>query len=208
MANDANDTHELLRCVQAGDEQALTTLFTHYRDRLRWMVRLRLDRRLQGWVDPPDVFQGADLDVAQRAPGGRAWSSFSPSCPSGGATEKRVRRIGGRPPRLRAWRTRKGPFAGVWPELLLWLQEDPGATAKSLRERLHQKYRGRFPEGQLRTLQRRLREWRRVMARQLVYTCLSGTETGAKPVVIGADGSAGLERRSGVDTAPELVGDG
>jgi hypothetical protein len=85
----------------------------------------------------------------------------------------------------------------------LWLQAEPEATATSLLERLDQKYPGRFPEGQLRTLQRRLREWRRVMARQLVHTCLAGADTGAKAEAIGTDGSAGPEKRSGVDTAPE-----
>jgi hypothetical protein len=39
-------------------------------------------------------------------------------------------------PRPRTWRTRKVPFEGVWPELLLWLQEGPEATAQSLLERL------------------------------------------------------------------------
>src|SRR5262249_52707240 len=48
-------------------------------------------------------------------------------------------------PRPRAWRTRRDPFEGVWPELLLWLQEEPEATAQSLLERLQQKYPGRSP---------------------------------------------------------------
>jgi len=86
----------------------------------------------------------------------------------------------------RTWRTRKDPFESVWPEVLRWLQEDPEATAKSLFERLHREYPGRFPEGQLRTLQRGIREWRRVLARELVYTCLGGKEGGVQPVVIGA----------------------
>jgi Integrase core domain len=87
----------------------------------------------------------------------------------------------------RSWRTRKDPFDGVWPELLLWLQENPEATAKSLLDRLHREQPGRFPEGQLRTLQRRIRDWRRLMARELVHTCLDGKETSARPVVIGAN---------------------
>jgi hypothetical protein len=91
------------------------------------------------------------------------------------------------PARPRTWRTRKDPFEGVWPEMLLWLQADPDASAKSLFERLHREYPGQFPEGQLRTLQRRMREWRRVMARELVYTCLGEKEKGPEPVVIGAD---------------------
>ncbi len=71
----------------------------------------------------------------------------------------------------RDWRTRQDPFEEVWPELLLWLQEDPDATAKSLLKRLADNYPGRFPQGQLRTLQRRVREWRGMMARQLVFGC-------------------------------------
>ena len=61
-------------------------------------------------------------------------------------------------PQPRNWRTRKDPFESVWPEILLWLQQDPDATAKSLLIRLEQKYPGQFPEGQLRTLQRRIRD--------------------------------------------------
>ena len=90
-------------------------------------------------------------------------------------------------PPPRAWRTRKDPFEGVWPEILLWLQAEPDATAKSLWARLEGKYPGQFPEGQLRTLQRRIRDWRRVMARMLIYGCRDGEGTGATPIVIGAD---------------------
>jgi RNA polymerase sigma-70 factor (ECF subfamily) len=43
-------------------------LFAHYRDRLRRMVRLRLDRRLYGRLDPSDVLQEAYLDFARRFP--------------------------------------------------------------------------------------------------------------------------------------------
>jgi hypothetical protein len=82
----------------------------------------------------------------------------------------------------RHWRTRKDPFERVWPEILLWLQGDPDASARSLFERLDGKYPGQFPQGQLRTLQRRVQEWRRVAARDLVHGC-QDSET---PVVVGA----------------------
>jgi hypothetical protein len=97
-------------------------------------------------------------------------------------------RQGAAPPHT--WRTRKDPFEGVWSEVLLWLQEDPEATAKSLFERLERAYPGRFAEGQLRTLQRRIREWRRVMARELVYACVGQEGAGQGPVVIGSDAEA------------------
>ncbi|MGH9461205.1 MAG: integrase catalytic domain-containing protein [Vicinamibacteria bacterium] len=85
----------------------------------------------------------------------------------------------------RYWRTRKDPFEGVWSEVLLWLQQEPDATAKSLFEDLRVDYPGRFGDGQLRTLQRRLKEWRAIMARKLVYACLEGTES--EVAAIGAD---------------------
>jgi hypothetical protein len=87
----------------------------------------------------------------------------------------------------RWWRTWPDAFAAVWPEVLLWLQDDPEATAKSLLARLQQQYPEQFPDGQLRTLQRRIREWRRLMARKLVYACLDGEETVEQPVVVGAE---------------------
>ncbi len=68
----------------------------------------------------------------------------------------------------RNWRTRVDPFESVWPELLDWLQRDPDTTAKDLFQRLRTKYPGTYKDGQLRTLQRRVRGWRRAMARELI----------------------------------------
>src|SRR5215472_16146246 len=59
---------ELLQRARAGDAAALGALFARYRDRLRQMVRLRLDRRVAGRLDPSDVLQEAYLDVARRFP--------------------------------------------------------------------------------------------------------------------------------------------
>ena len=59
------------------------------------------------------------------------------------------------------WRTRPDPFDGVWEEMRSWLESDPGRTSKSLLLELQQRRPGRYPNGQLRTLQRRVREWRR-----------------------------------------------
>jgi RNA polymerase sigma-70 factor (ECF subfamily) len=54
--------------LRAGDTAAAADLFTAYRDRLKRMVRLRLDRRLQGRIDASDVLQEAFLDVQKKAP--------------------------------------------------------------------------------------------------------------------------------------------
>ena len=61
-----NDDQELLRRALEGDEPALAALFDGSRDRLRKMIRLRLDRRLSGRVDTSDVLQDAYLDVRRR----------------------------------------------------------------------------------------------------------------------------------------------
>src|SRR6516165_8063305 len=61
-----NDSNLLLHRALAGDESALAALFDGYRDRLRRMIRLRLDRRLSGRVDSSDVLQEAYLDVRKR----------------------------------------------------------------------------------------------------------------------------------------------
>jgi hypothetical protein len=58
------------------------------------------------------------------------------------------------------WRTRPDPFAEVWPEVEEHLHQAPGLQAKTLFTWLQQKYPGRFDDGQLRTLQRRIKTWR------------------------------------------------
>jgi len=73
------------------------------------------------------------------------------------------------PIKPRHWRTRKDPFETVWPDVLRWIQNEPDSTAKSLFERLKREHPGQFSSGQLRTLQRRVKEWRQIMARDLVY---------------------------------------
>ncbi|MDQ2762146.1 MAG: transposase [Pseudomonadota bacterium] len=60
----------------------------------------------------------------------------------------------------RWWRTRADPFAEVWDEITAWLVVDPVRTATSLFMELQQRHPDRFAEGQCRTLQRRVQEWR------------------------------------------------
>jgi Integrase core domain len=104
-----------------------------------------------------------------------------------------------KPSSPRTWRTRKDPFEEVWPEVLVWLQNDPDSTAKSLMERLQQKYPGRFPDVQLRTLQRRIKELRHVMARSLVHGIHEGNGADQEPAVVGA--SADSTMKAGTKTA-------
>jgi RNA polymerase sigma-70 factor (ECF subfamily) len=64
----SNDSEELLLRAAAGEQAALAALWERRRARLRRMVSLRLDRRLQGRVDPSDILQEAYLDLAARLP--------------------------------------------------------------------------------------------------------------------------------------------
>ena len=62
------DTDDLVAKAAAGDSAALGALLSRHRERLKTMVRLRLDRRLQGRVDASDVLQEAFIEAAQRLP--------------------------------------------------------------------------------------------------------------------------------------------
>ena len=69
----------------------------------------------------------------------------------------------------RHWRTRKDPFEGVWGNVLVWLHTEPDAASKALMAKLQAEHPDRFSEAQLRTMQRRVKEWRGIMAKELVY---------------------------------------
>lgn len=59
------------------------------------------------------------------------------------------------------WRTRPDPFEEIWEELEEKLRETEGLfEAKTLFEEMQRRYPGRFQDGQLRTLQRRIKVWR------------------------------------------------
>ena len=60
----------------------------------------------------------------------------------------------------RDWRTRNDPFEAHWPDLEERLRTTPGLEAKTLFEKLQEEHPGRYEEGQLRTLQRRVKRWR------------------------------------------------
>lgn len=78
-------------------------------------------------------------------------------------TARKYMRLGKLPGEGRAehdWRTRKDPFAGVWADVLGLLGVNPGLEAKTIFEHLQENHPDRFSDGQLRTLQRRIKHWR------------------------------------------------
>src|SRR5215475_10544329 len=68
MSADTRTSEELLDAARGGEETALAVLVERHRDRLERMVRLRMDRRLQGRVDPADVVQETYLAVRGKFP--------------------------------------------------------------------------------------------------------------------------------------------
>jgi hypothetical protein len=79
-------------------------------------------------------------------------------------TARKYRRLGKLPsevqPMDRDWRTHPDAFVEVWPELETLLAANPRLQAKTLFADLQRRFPGRFADGQLRTLQRRLKRWR------------------------------------------------
>ena len=66
MDNNSTDTVALIERARAGDAAALNEIFARHRARLRRMVEMRLDWRLQARLDASDVIQEAYLEIAQR----------------------------------------------------------------------------------------------------------------------------------------------
>jgi RNA polymerase sigma-70 factor (ECF subfamily) len=66
MDNNSAETVALIERVREGDREALSALLARHRDRLRRMVEIRLDPRLQARLDASDVVQEAFVEVAGR----------------------------------------------------------------------------------------------------------------------------------------------
>lgn len=72
----------------------------------------------------------------------------------------RAARLPSELPQITRSRRRVDPFEEVWGELKELLEVNHGLEAKTLFDYLQRRYAGRFADGQLRTLQRRLKVWR------------------------------------------------
>jgi RNA polymerase sigma-70 factor (ECF subfamily) len=69
QGSDESDERARLERAAAGDQSAWAAILAPHRDRLRRMVAMRLDRRLNGRVDPSDVIQDALVQAALGLPG-------------------------------------------------------------------------------------------------------------------------------------------
>ena len=78
-------------------------------------------------------------------------------------TARRYRDLGKLPGEVRVahdWRTRSDPFEAVWAEVRGHLEREPGLEALTLFQALQRQHPGKYADGQLRTLQRRVKTWR------------------------------------------------
>jgi RNA polymerase sigma-70 factor (ECF subfamily) len=67
--NNSAESVDLIERARSGDRAALNALLARHRDRLRRMVEMRLDTRLQARLDASDVVQEAYIDVTARLEG-------------------------------------------------------------------------------------------------------------------------------------------
>ena len=58
------------------------------------------------------------------------------------------------------WRTREDHFEADWFDIVELLRVNPGLEAKTIFKHYQREYPGRYEDGQLRTLQRRIKHWR------------------------------------------------
>jgi len=68
MSECADDLVELLERARAAEPAAVGELFHRHSDRLRRMICLRIDHRLQGRLNPSDVLQEAFIEYARALP--------------------------------------------------------------------------------------------------------------------------------------------
>ena len=80
-------------------------------------------------------------------------------------TALKYRKLGQLPSQIKmphVWSTRLNPFGEQWDSIIEMLKVNPGLEGKTIFEYLQRKDVGKYQDGQLRTLQRRIKQWRAV----------------------------------------------
>ena len=83
--------------------------------------------------------------------------------------EGEIRPTSRKKPSVPRGRRRPDPLAKVTDDLKAWFEEDPSQTGRELLGRLQKAQPDTYPDGLIRTVQRRLKTWRGDMARALVF---------------------------------------
>ncbi len=143
-------------------------------------VRSQLERQ-RAQLDPVDLLReiraaqqrlveiaDAPAPEAAGSPGTASLEQFLSSLRTAWRTGE-VRPTSVAKPKPKRLRRRPDPFLTVTAELRKWFEAEPWLTSREFFERLQAAHPGNFPDGQLRTLQRRLKEWRRENALNMVF---------------------------------------
>lgn len=85
------------------------------------------------------------------------------------AWQREVRPTAQPKPRPKRGRRRPDPLAAVTEQLRAWFDDEPWRTSRELLAKLQREHPGRYPDGLLRTVQRRLKAWRSEHAPSLVF---------------------------------------
>jgi hypothetical protein len=144
---------------------------------------------IQATLDPVQLLrtirsgQQELVEIADRRPDGEATAPTAPTVEqflSGLRTawqEGEVRPTSKPKEKARRGRRRPDPFVTVTALMREWFEAEPWRTSRELFERLQTEQPGVYPDGQLRTLQRRLKEWRGEMAHKMVFGAEAVGET-------------------------------
>ena len=81
------------------------------------------------------------------------------------------------PAKSKRERRRPDPLVGVTEQLHAWFEAEPWRTSRQLLERLQAAHPDEYPDGLLRTVQRRVKVWRREKAPAMVFGELSAVES-------------------------------
>ena len=104
-----------------------------------------------------------------------------------------------KPKRLRR---RRDPFAAVTTTLREWFKAEPWHTSREFLERLQAEHPGVYPDGRLRTLQRRLKEWRRDAAHRMVFGATSDSPGDLERGLLGNVAKGSFSDREGGTKSP------
>jgi hypothetical protein len=150
LLTDKRTTEEVRTTLEALQKQLDPVALLHeIRYRQRRLVMLGDKARIEeGEPEPLEKFMAALRT---------SWTEGTPH-----PTEKQAA------PKSHWWRSRKDPFESTWLEVRRWAEVEPALTARQLLQRLQAQYPGSYPDGQLRTLQRRLKIWRGQIAHELI----------------------------------------
>ena len=79
-------------------------------------------------------------------------------------------------PAAKRERRRPDPILAVSAELKAWWDAEPWRTSRELLERMQAEYPNMYPDGLIRTVQRRVKIWRAATAHELVFGPFADSE--------------------------------